>query len=142
MFIIENLCPGAASLVDCKAVCTVHSSQDLICFVYHVLLQILLKFFDSWGDIANCLYPAFIGASDTCERLGICKVNNLPHLSIKTPTSAWTIIISNKAKSVFGDLTCPDCMDIIERIGDFLTQTDTMSQGEEILKVTMPCSCS
>merc|ERR1712156_449354 len=87
LFIIENLCPGAASLADCKA------------------------FVDSWGDIANCLYPAFIGASDTCERLGICK-----------------------AKSVLGDLTCPDCVDIIEQIGDFLTQTDTMSQGEEILK--------
>ena len=27
-----------------------------------------------WGDMANCLYPAFIGAGDACERLGLCKV--------------------------------------------------------------------
>merc|ERR1711997_290838 len=26
-----------------------------------------------WGDMANCLYPAFIGAGDACERLGLCK---------------------------------------------------------------------
>ena len=24
--------------------------------------------------MANCLYPAFIGAGDACERLGLCKV--------------------------------------------------------------------
>merc|ERR1712172_307436 len=23
-----------------------------------------------WSDMANCLYPAFIGAGDACERLG------------------------------------------------------------------------
>ena len=27
-----------------------------------------------WGDMAKCLYPAFIGASDACQRLGLCKV--------------------------------------------------------------------
>merc|ERR1712241_1256907 len=39
-----------------------------------------------WGDMAFCLYPAFIGASDACQRLGLCKV-----------------------KGVLGDWTCDDC---------------------------------
>merc|ERR1711971_854618 len=30
-----------------------------------------------WGDMANCLYPAFIGASDACQRLGLCKVKSV-----------------------------------------------------------------
>merc|ERR1711990_517378 len=41
-----------------------------------------------WGDMAMCLYPAFIGAGDACEQLGLCKV-----------------------KSVLGDWTCDDCTD-------------------------------
>merc|ERR1711872_329863 len=41
-----------------------------------------------WGDMANCLFPAFIGAGDACEQLGLCKV-----------------------KSVLGDWTCDDCTD-------------------------------
>merc|ERR1712198_184133 len=26
-----------------------------------------------WSDMAMCLYPAFIGSGDACERLGLCK---------------------------------------------------------------------
>merc|ERR1711990_413035 len=90
LFIIENLCPGAASLVDCKA------------------------FFDSWGDIANCLYPAFIGASDTCERLGLCKV-----------------------KSVLGDWTA-----IMTRVADFMKEADTIAQGVAILQGECFCGAA
>merc|ERR1712062_489300 len=46
-----------------------------------------------WGDMAMCLYPAFIGASDACQRLGLCKV-----------------------KSVLGDWTCDDCTAIMTRV--------------------------
>merc|ERR1712158_315786 len=27
--------------------------------------------------MAGCLYPAFIGASDACQRLGLCKVKSV-----------------------------------------------------------------
>merc|ERR1712107_186095 len=29
-----------------------------------------------WGDMANCLYPAFIGAGDALSALGLCKVKS------------------------------------------------------------------
>merc|ERR1712037_992661 len=64
-----------------------------------------------WGDMANCLYPAFIGASDACQRLGLCKV-----------------------KSVLGDWTCDDCTAIMTRVADFMKEADTIAQGVEILQ--------
>merc|ERR1712158_224925 len=69
-----------------------------------------------WGDMANCLYPAFIGASDACQRLGLCKV-----------------------KSVLGDWTCDDCTAIMTRVSDFMVEPDTIAQGTEIL--TGECFC-
>merc|ERR1712210_442288 len=56
-----------------------------------------------WGDMANCLYPAFIGASDACERLGLCKV-----------------------KRVLGDWTCADFM----KEADTIAQGVGILQGE------------
>merc|ERR1711936_3777 len=64
-----------------------------------------------WGDMAKCLYPAFIGASDACQRLGLCKV-----------------------KSVLGDWTCDDCTAIMTRVSDFMVEPDTIAQGTEILQ--------
>merc|ERR1712083_1185789 len=31
-----------------------------------------------WGDMAMCLYPAFIGAGDACEQLGLCNFMQEP----------------------------------------------------------------
>merc|ERR1712203_501267 len=64
-----------------------------------------------WSDMANCLYPAFIGAGDACERLGLCKV-----------------------KSVLGDWTCDDCTAIMTRVAEFMQQPDTIDQGVGILQ--------
>merc|ERR1712032_800441 len=64
-----------------------------------------------WGDMAKCLYPAFIGASDACQRLGLCKV-----------------------KSVLGDWTCDDCTAIMTRVADFMKEADTIAQGVGILQ--------
>merc|ERR1712045_285601 len=64
-----------------------------------------------WGDMAKCLYPAFIGASDACQRLGLCKV-----------------------KSVLGDWTCDDCTAIMTRVSDFMVEPDTIAQGTGILQ--------
>ena len=49
--------------------------------------------------MAGCLYPAFIGASDACQRLGLCKV-----------------------KSALGDWTCDDCTAIMTRVSDFMVE--------------------
>merc|ERR1712047_169749 len=65
--LISQVCPQAAEPVACEA-----------------------AFVQWWGDMANCLYPAFIGAGDACERLGLCKV-----------------------KSFLGDWTCDDCTAIM-----------------------------
>merc|ERR1711972_1125293 len=55
---------------------------------------------------ANCLFPAFIGAGDACEQLGLCKV-----------------------KSVLGDWTCDDCTDIMTRVAAFMVKPETIEQG-------------
>merc|ERR1712088_702576 len=46
--LISQVCPQAVDAAACEAA--------------------LLAY---WGDMANCLYPAFIGAGDACERLGL-----------------------------------------------------------------------
>merc|ERR1712060_767089 len=63
-----------------------------------------------WGDMAMCLYPAFIGAGDACEQLGLCKV-----------------------KSVLGDWTCDDCTDIMTRVANFMQEPSTIEQGVAVL---------
>merc|ERR1712174_35270 len=50
--LISQVCPQAADAAACEA----GLSQ--------------------WGDMANCLFPAFIGAGDACEQLGLCKVKS------------------------------------------------------------------
>merc|ERR1712061_574566 len=69
-----------------------------------------------WGDMAMCLYPAFIGAGDACEQLGLCKV-----------------------KSVLGDWTCDDCTDIMTRVANFMQEPSTIEQGVAVL--TGDCFC-
>merc|ERR1711936_929628 len=63
-----------------------------------------------WGDMANCLFPAFIGAGDACEQLGLCKV-----------------------KSGLGDWTCDDCTDIMTRVAAFMVKPETIEQGLAVL---------
>merc|ERR1712038_1487369 len=63
-----------------------------------------------WGDMAMCLYPAFIGAGDACEQLGLCKV-----------------------KSGLGDWTCDDCTDIMTRVAAFMVKPETIEQGLAVL---------
>merc|ERR1711928_283261 len=63
-----------------------------------------------WGDMANCLFPAFIGAGDACEQLGLCKV-----------------------KSTLGDWTCDDCTDIMTRVTAFMVKPESIEQGLAVL---------
>merc|ERR1712088_200993 len=86
--LISQVCPQAAEPAACEA-----------------------AFVQWWGDMANCLYPAFIGAGDACERLGLCKV-----------------------KSFLGDWTA-----IMTRVADFMQQPETIQQGVGIL--TGECFC-
>ena len=74
--------------------------------------------------MAMCLYPAFIGAGDACEQLGLCKV-----------------------KSVLGDWTCDDCTDIMTRVANFMQEPSTIEQGVAVLTVrfsynAMLCGCT
>merc|ERR1712203_1277181 len=84
--LISQVCPQAADAAACEAAFSAY-----------------------WGDMAGCLYPAFIGASDACQRLGLCKV-----------------------KSVLGDWTCDDCTAIMTRVSDFMVEPDTIAQGTGI----------
>merc|ERR1712227_98715 len=63
-----------------------------------------------WGDMANCLFPAFIPGDHPCELLGLCKV-----------------------KSVLGDWTCDDCTDIMTRVAAFMVKPETIEQGLAVL---------
>merc|ERR1712018_785793 len=49
--LISQVCPQAADAAACEAGLSMW-----------------------WPDMANCLYPAFIGAGDACQQLGLCKV--------------------------------------------------------------------
>merc|ERR1712110_474243 len=82
--LISQVCPQAADAAACEA-----------------------AFSQYWGDMAGCLYRAFIGASDACQRLGLCKV-----------------------KSSLGDWTCDDCTAIMTRVSDFIAQGTGILQGE------------
>merc|ERR1711971_191876 len=62
-------------------------------------------------DMANCLYPAFIGAGDACERLGLCK----------------------KSSGLLGEWTCDDCTAVMTRVAEFMKEPDTIAQGVEVL---------
>merc|ERR1711993_124686 len=91
--LISQVCPQAADAAACEAGLSMW-----------------------WSDMAMCLYPAFIGAGDACEQLGLCKV-----------------------KSVLGDWTCDDCTDIMTRVANFMQEPSTIEQGVGVL--TGECFC-
>merc|ERR1711936_292344 len=86
--LISQVCPQAADAAACEAGLTMW-----------------------WSDMANCLYPAFIGGGDPCGQLGLCKV-----------------------KSAVGDWTCDDCTDIMTRVAEFMKKDETIAQGISILQ--------
>merc|ERR1712038_2140000 len=94
--LISQVCPQAADAAACEAGLSMW-----------------------WSDMANCLYPAFIGAGDACERLGLCKV-----------------------KSVLGDWTCDDCTAIMTRVAEFMKEADTIAQGVGILQGECFCGAA
>merc|ERR1711936_176533 len=72
-----------------------------------------------WGDMANCLFPAFIGASDACEQLGLCR---------RSP------------RTLLGDWTCDDCTSIMTRVADFMVDPTTIAEGVGILQGECFCA--
>merc|ERR1712189_107323 len=58
-----------------------------------------------WSDMAMCLYPAFIGSGDACERLGLCK-----------------------KRSLLGEWTCDDCTAVMTRVADFMKEPTTIKR--------------
>ena len=94
-----------------------HPINQAAYFIYPILLTssfnpVSQGLSQWWGDMAMCLYPAFIGAGDACEQLGLCKV-----------------------KSVLGDWTCDDCTDIMTRVANFMQEPSTIEQGVAVLTV-------
>ena len=93
--------------------------------------------------MANCLFPAFIGAGDACEQLGLCKVQShflisLVQLHNTSTTIAQHLHFSKKlkVKSVLGDWTCDDCTDIMTRVAAFMVKPETIEQGLAVLDVS------
>ena len=96
--------------------------------------------------MANCLFPAFIGAGDACEQLGLCKVRShflisLDQLRNTSTTIAQHLHISwtsknSKVKSGLGDWTCDDCTDIMTRVAAFMVKPETIEQGLAVLNVS------
>merc|ERR1712055_182526 len=80
--LIATVCPMAPDAAACEAMLT-----------------------QWWGDMANCLYPAFLGAADACERLGLCYKR-----------------------------TCDECTDIINTIAAFMQEEETIQQGVDLLQ--------
>merc|ERR1712236_29012 len=86
--LIATLCPQAPDAAACEAGVT-----------------------QWWGDIANCLYPAFLGTDDACIRLGYC--------TIKTEPKDWT---------------CEDCTTTIDRVGAYMQEQETIDAGITFLQ--------
>merc|ERR1712110_672602 len=90
--LISQVCPQAADAAACEVALAAY-----------------------WGDMANCLYPAFIGAGDACERLDLCKVRE------------WT---------------CDDCTAVMTRVANFMKEADTIAQGVGILQGECFCGAA
>merc|ERR1719264_2503073 len=90
--LISQVCPQAADAAACEAGLSMW-----------------------WSDMAMCLYPAFIGAGDACERLDLCKVRE------------WT---------------CDDCTAVMTRVANFMKEADTIAQGVEILQGECFCGAA
>ena len=96
--------------------------------------------------MANCLFPAFIGAGDACEQLGLCKVQSHFLISLVQLHNTSTTIaqhlhfscttINSKVKSGLGDWTCDDCTDIMTRVAAFMVKPETIEQGLAVLNVS------
>merc|ERR1739844_800709 len=90
--LISQVCPQAADAAACEAGLSMW-----------------------WSVMAMCLYPAFIGAGDACERLDLCKVRE------------WT---------------CDDCTSVMTRVANFMKEADTIAQGVGILQGECFCGAA
>merc|ERR1712055_838406 len=87
--LIATVCPGAPDPASCEMGMTKY-----------------------WGDMAGCLYPEFIGNSDVCIKLGLCK----------------------KSNTLVKDWTCEDCTAIMTRVAEFIKDLETIEQGIAFLQ--------
>merc|ERR1711971_48730 len=76
--LISQVCPQAADAAACEEA-RLTSAESIEEQTGILISQVCPQAADAaaceeglamwWGDMANCLYPAFIGASDACQRL-------------------------------------------------------------------------
>merc|ERR1712080_2149 len=83
--LIASICPQKPDPAMCEAVLT-----------------------KSWGEIAGCLYPEFLGADDVCARLGLC--------------------------SLLKDWTCEECTAIMAKLSEFIKDPATIAEGVTFLQ--------
>merc|ERR1712211_120189 len=65
---------------------------------------------DMWfADMASCIYNHFILEQDVCGLLGLCYKNDL--------------------RTVVGDWTCDECLDILSRTSEYMARPETIYAG-------------
>merc|ERR1711942_428025 len=74
-----------------------------------------------WGDMANCLYPAFLGTDDACIQLGYCTIK------------MWTQP---------RDWTCEDCTTTIDRAAAYMQEPATIDAGLSLLQGDCFCGAA
>merc|ERR1712080_688450 len=65
-----------------------------------------------WGEIANCLFPEFLGGDDVCVKLGYCT----------------------KTTTILGDWTCEECTAALAKVAGFIKDPDTVAKGIAFLQ--------
>ena len=70
---------------------------------------------DMWfADMASCIYNHFILEQDVCGLLGLCYKNDL--------------------RTVVGDWTCDECLDILSRTSEYMARPETIDAGVAYLQ--------
>merc|ERR1711942_400942 len=72
-----------------------------------------------WGDMANCLYPNFLGSDDACVQLGYCTIKSEPK---DWTCDDCTTTIDEGIAYLQGDCFCgaaghtDDCADLVSQL--------------------------
>merc|ERR1711913_130542 len=89
MGLIATICPQAPDAAACEAAIT-----------------------EWWDEIAKCLFPEFLGGSEVCVKLGLCKKDN----------------------PLVRDWTCEECTAIMARVAEFIKDPETEAKGIAFLQ--------
>merc|ERR1711971_851151 len=63
--------------------------------------------------MANCLYPAFIGAGDACERLGLCKKSSIQSVKSDSKAEVTKHNALEESSHPSDEVDCPRAINIL-----------------------------